>query len=224
MCTVTKGFAPIVVIILVVAAGAVVYFVSRDSAPQDGSKPKMTTGEGKQGAEMMSKRDSGEEIMANDSTKRGEMTDKIGESSTMEKTDSGSMMDSPEAVSYVGTVLAGSSAPLLDFTKRDYDAAFASEKLIVLYFYAEWCPVCKRETAEALHPAFNELSRQDVIGFRVNYNDGDMDTDEKALAREFGVAYQHTKIFLKDGKRVLKSPEGWDKERYLAEIAKTLEP
>ena len=44
------------------------------------------------------------------------------------------------------------------------------------------------------------------------------DADEKNLAREFGVAYQHTKVLLKNGKRILKSPETWDKARYLKEI------
>lgn len=121
-----------------------------------------------------------------------------------------------------GTLLAGSveHSPLLDFTRADYDVALQSGKLILLYFYANWCPICARETAESLYPAFNELARADIIGFRVNYNDTDTDADEKNLARTFGVAYQHTKVFVKDGVRTLKSPESWDKSRYLLEINK----
>ena len=70
----------------------------------------------------------------------------------------------------------------------------------------------------ALYPAFDELDLEGVVGFRVNYNDNQTDNDEKDLAREFGVAYQHTKVFVKDGERILKSPESWDKGRYLEEI------
>ena len=123
---------------------------------------------------------------------------------------------------YSGAVLAGKSAPLLDFMKTDYDAALKSDKLIVLYFYANWCPICKNETTNALYPAFNELSSDKVIGFRVNYKDDQTDNDETNLAKEFGVAYQHTKVFVKNGARILKSPEGWDKNRYQSEINKAL--
>lgn len=122
-------------------------------------------------------------------------------------------------VTYQGSVLAGTSAKLLDFHKADYDAALATDKLIVLYFYATWCPICAAELPE-LYAAFNELTTDQVIGFRVNYNDSDTDDDERALAREFGVAYQHTKVFVKNAARILKAPDSWRKARYLEEIAR----
>lgn len=122
---------------------------------------------------------------------------------------------------YQGAVLAGTQAPLLDFDLRDYETALPTDKLIVLYFYANWCPICREEFPK-MQAAFNELTTDQVIGFRVNYNDDETDADEKSLAREFGVAYQHTKVFLKNGSRVLKAPDGWDKDRYLTEINKFL--
>lgn len=121
-------------------------------------------------------------------------------------------------MAYSGTVLAGSVAPLLDFNQSDYEKATASGKLVVLYFYANWCPVCQRETSEALYPAFNALSNPAVVGFRVNFSDNQTDDNERALAREFGVAYQHTKVFVRNGERILKSPEEWNTERYASEI------
>lgn len=120
---------------------------------------------------------------------------------------------------YQGALLAGGESPLLDFVKADYDKAVASDKLVVLYFYANWCPICRAEFPR-MQAAFNEISGDDVIAFRVNYNDNQTDDDEVALARQFGVGYQHTKVFVKNGQQVLKSPEGWDQERYLTEIAK----
>lgn len=131
----------------------------------------------------------------------------------------GSEGDAMMEKTVTGTVLAGSSSPLVDFNKADYDAAVASDKLVVLYFYATWCPICRAEEPE-LRAAFNDLTGDNVIGFRVNFNDGDTDTDEKALAQQFQVPYQHYKVFLKNGGVVLKAPDTWNKERYLTEINK----
>ena len=123
---------------------------------------------------------------------------------------------------YTGTVLAGKSAPLLDYNKADYDAAIASDNLVVLYFYANWCPICKTEIANALYPAFNELTTDKVVGIRVSYKDNETDSDEKALAVQYGIPYQHTKVFLKNGKQILKAPDSWNKMRYLDEINKAI--
>ena len=120
-------------------------------------------------------------------------------------------------VRYTGQVLAGQASPLLDFTKQDYDVALASNKLIVLYFYADWCPICRKEFP-VMQAAFHELAFSDVVGFRVNFNDHFTDEFEKSLAQEHGVAYQHTKVFVKGGQRILKSPETWEKSDYISQI------
>ncbi|MDA2935919.1 thioredoxin family protein [Patescibacteria group bacterium AH-259-L05] len=143
------------------------------------------------------------------------------EKSKPQPADSNLNEDKAEEMRYSGTILAGSLSPFFDFTKTDYDTALKSNKLIVLYFYADWCPICKEELPH-LYSAFNELTSDTVIGFRVNYKDRETDADEKNLAKEFGVPYQHTKVFIKNGKKILKSPEVWDKGRYLTEINKAL--
>jgi len=122
---------------------------------------------------------------------------------------------------YAGERLAGTAAPLLDFTAADYNAAKQTDKLIILYFYANWCPICAEEFPH-VQAAFNELSSDRVIGFRVNFNDNQTDADEIALARQYGVPYQHTKVFIKNGQQVLKSPESWSQQRYLSEINQAL--
>ncbi len=121
---------------------------------------------------------------------------------------------------YAGKVLAGNDkTKYLEFNKADYDKALTEKKKILLYFYASWCPICRLEQPDTF-AAFNEIKDPELIGFRVNYKDGDTDADEEALAKEFGVAYQHTKVILKDGERVVKAPDSWDKQRYLDELAK----
>lgn len=146
-----------------------------------------------------------------------------GESNPVPEKNEGAMLkkeDSSE-IQFSGKVLAGTRAKVLDFNQADYALALASDKILVLYFYATWCPVCKVEIEE-MYNAFNELTTDDVVAFRVNYNDDDTDADEVALAREFGIAYQHTKVFIKNGKRVLKNLESWKKERYISEIQSAL--
>jgi len=123
---------------------------------------------------------------------------------------------------YEGKVLAGNTSPLLDFVKADYDKALLENKIILLYFYADWCPICRVEAPNELYPAFDELTNAGVIGFRVNYNDSNTDEDEKALAKQFGITYQHTKVILKNGIEAVKSMETWDKEQYLQEINKAI--
>ena len=116
-------------------------------------------------------------------------------------------------------ILAGTTTPYIEFNKQDYQKALSENKIILLYFYANWCPLCKLEEPQTF-AAFNELNKTDFIGFRVNYKDSDTDEDEVELAKEFGVTYQHTKVIIKNGQRVLKAPDSWDKDRYLEEIKK----
>ena len=198
-----KGFAMpmiIAVVALVVVVGGIGYFATR-------TKPSPTA---------TTEAPAGEKTLPDDIVVKADGTMVKPTITNTEKKEDEAMM-----AKYTGTVLAGKSAPLLDFTKADYDAVIQSDKLVVLYFYANWCPICKAEFP-VMQKVFNELTTDKVVGFRVNYNDSDTDSNEKVLASQFGVVYQHTKVFVKNGQRILKSPEGWDDKRYDIEINKAL--
>ena len=105
------------------------------------------------------------------------------------------------------------------FEKASYEKARASGKAIFLEFYASWCPTCAQQEPE-IETAFKELENENAIqGFRVNYNDNDTDEDEKQLAREFGIAYQHTHVLIDSkGNVVKKELNFWDKQKVLEEL------
>lgn len=134
----------------------------------------------------------------------------------MEKKEGAQMKDTT-----TDTVLAGKNSQYLKFTTEEYEEAMQSGKVVFLDFYANWCPLCRNEETK-LFEGFNELTTDQVIGFRVNYNDTDTDQAEKDLAKKYGVTYQTTKVILKNGKQLLKITEEWDKETFLSEINKAL--
>lgn len=66
----------------------------------------------------------------------------------------------------------------------------AVNKRRVLFFYANWCPICRPIDVEFKQ---NESKiPQDVVVIRVNYNDSETSQEAKNLAQKYGVAYQHT--------------------------------
>ena len=126
-----------------------------------------------------------------------------------------------EKLAFEGNVLAGESSQFIEFNKPDYQLALESDKLVVLSFYANWCPICKAEDPE-LREVFDELDTDKVVGFRVNFNDDETDFEEQKLAEEYQIPYQHTRVLIKNKQVVLKSLESWTKERLLEEINKRL--
>jgi len=90
------------------------------------------------------------------------------------------------------------------FSKEAYETARSYKRPIFLFFYANWCPTCAKQE-QIVVDTFNSLEKNSIIGFRVNFNDNDTSSDEKDLAREFGVRYQHTMfVFNQDGEETKK--------------------
>lgn len=97
-------------------------------------------------------------------------------------------------------------ATYVPFSQAAYDQAVANGEPIFLFFYANWCPFCKEQEPrnQEVFASYGKFVR----GFRVNYNDSDTDAAEKALAAKFKVTYQHTGIYLRNGKDEVKRTIG----------------
>lgn len=126
------------------------------------------------------------------------------------------------APGYSAKLLAGKTSPFLEFNKADYEKAMKEGKIIFLNFYANWCPICRAESP-VINDGFNGLKTDKIVGFRVNFNDSETDDDEKNLAKEFNVPYQHTKIFLKNGQEISRSGNQWQKADFDEAFAKALQ-
>lgn len=81
-----------------------------------------------------------------------------------------------------------SSSSYIEYTPTEFEKY--SDKRRVLYFYANWCSTCRPANADFL--ANSDSLPNDVVVFRVNYNDSDTDENEKSLAKKYSVNYQHT--------------------------------
>ncbi|MEX2012302.1 MAG: thioredoxin family protein [Patescibacteria group bacterium] len=94
------------------------------------------------------------------------------------------------------------------YSDSGYTAAKAAHRPIFLYFYANWCPTCAQQepvVQELMGEISDAKKLDDLVAFRVNFNDSDTDNAEEALAREFGVTYQHTMFVLdEDGNQYQK--------------------
>jgi len=109
-----------------------------------------------------------------------------------------------------------------EFSMAGYTNAVKTGKVAVLYYYADWCPVCQAEFP-VFQEAVRELNESRVVAYRVNYNDSDTDAEEKAAAKTFQVGSQHTLVVVKSGTLAFKgSTAGWAKDDYLARIREFL--
>ncbi len=116
-------------------------------------------------------------------------------------------------------VIAGTITKYYELDVALMDKSIEEGKIVVLQFFANWCPKCKAQEPE-LTAAYNELKRDDVVGFRVHYKDDQTTNEHENLARKYGVASQGTTVILKNGQMVFKSPAHLNKDQFIAEIVK----
>jgi thiol:disulfide interchange protein len=86
------------------------------------------------------------------------------------------------------------------YNSQEYQLALEQEKVVMLYFTANWCPICREQeptNMEALKSLENDAA---IIAFRVHILDSETTKETEALAEQFDVPYQHTTVIIgRDG-------------------------
>ncbi len=121
--------------------------------------------------------------------------------------------------SIMDSVIAGSVSKYQNWDKSKFDEAVADGKLVYLEFSANWCSSCKAQE-EHLKAAFELLDDPGIVGFKVHYKDDETTDEQEGLAKKYQVPYQMTKVILKNGEVVMKSPEPWEAQRIIEELTK----
>jgi thiol-disulfide isomerase/thioredoxin len=133
----------------------------------------------------------------NQNSQQGENLAMEREENTMEQ-DGNSMMMKDDSSEGSGQDAMPS---YVEYSKAALDQASSNRR--VLYFYASWCPTCRPADADLSANMMKIPS--DVTVIRVNYNDSDTDQEEKDLAKQYGISYQHTFVQIdKQGMQVVK--------------------
>lgn len=97
--------------------------------------------------------------------------------------------------------IKSNSSRYVEYSKSVLENAANTRR--VLFFYASWCPTCK-PTDTDLKLSIDKIP-PDVTVIRVNYNDPDTDQEEKDLAKNYGITYQHTFVQIDaQGKEITK--------------------
>lgn len=92
----------------------------------------------------------------------------------------------------------------------------SEEEKRVLFFYANWCPTCRPVDSELS----NNLDKipEDVSIIRVNYNDDETDSEEKELAKKYGITYQHTFVQIDESGREITKWNGGGLDNIITKI------
>jgi len=98
---------------------------------------------------------------------------------------------------------------------RDQDISSIDGKR-VLYFYANWCPTCRLADPDLKKRQFE--FPDGVVVIRVNYNDSDTSATEKALAKAYGITYQHIFVQIDASGNEIAKWNGGDTDELLIKI------
>jgi hypothetical protein len=101
-----------------------------------------------------------------------------------------------------------SQSGYVDYSKQAYNSAEGKKR--VLYFHADWCPIC-RPLDRAFQSRMGEIP-QDVVVFKTNYD------TETALKNQYAVTYQHTFVQVDGNGKAIKVWSGGQFDEVLGNI------
>lgn len=88
---------------------------------------------------------------------------------------------------FVGFVSAGEIKP---FNQEEFDKARSDGEVVLLDFYATWCPTCRKQQP-VIAEALSQEQFSSVVAFKVDYDSA------SDLKQEFKIQRQSTLVLLK---------------------------
>lgn len=82
-----------------------------------------------------------------------------------------------------------------NYSVTEYDRALSEGRVLVLFFTANWCPICREQEPKNVN-VFNSLDKSGVVALKVHVLDSETTEETDALAKKFDVLNQHTFVFL----------------------------
>jgi peroxiredoxin len=104
-----------------------------------------------------------------------------------------------------------------EYTTDNFKLAQEEGKLVLLYFYTDWCPGCYVELMQ-LKKALKKFDPEELAVYVVDYKGEGVIAEEEELARDLKVDAKQTKVLIYHGKEVMRSADPWDEKRYTFEL------
>jgi thiol-disulfide isomerase/thioredoxin len=98
-------------------------------------------------------------------------------------------------------MLSGASSEAITkrmYDQKEFDAAQAAGRSILVEVHASWCPVCKRQRP-ILAKLGSEAKFKNIVSFEIDWD------SQKDLVRQFNVPKQSTLIVFKGRKEIARS-------------------
>ena len=90
------------------------------------------------------------------------------------------------------------------YSGREFENALNQNKVVVLYFAANWCPICREQEPINLEVMEGLEEDEEVVMFKVHILDNQTTDEGEKLAQKYAVVYQHTFVIIGSGEVVEK--------------------
>ncbi len=82
-----------------------------------------------------------------------------------------------------------------DYSAEIYEKALTEDRVVVLYFTANWCEICRTQE-EINTKVFSGLTTDGVVALRIHILDSEATIDTENLAKKFSIAKENTSVIL----------------------------
>ena len=105
----------------------------------------------------------------------------------------------------------------MKFSYDAYESALIDKQDIFLYFCSDQDPIClveKPDIIDAFDMFAQEGTYPNLTGFVLDFQNDQVDADEKSVIDLFSVEKQHTKIIVVGGEEIVRATDAWTLRRF----------